>query len=70
MLGMIPLHQPNAANLVEFIKEIFRGRRLRWIRLLPGIKPLTKSLLTLHPLQRSLTATFGSNPNAAQSLVA
>jgi hypothetical protein len=26
-----PLHQPNAANLVEFLKEIFRGRRLRWI---------------------------------------
>ena len=38
MRGMIPLHQPNAANLVEFNKEIFRGRRLRWIRQLPGIK--------------------------------
>jgi len=56
---MIPLHQPNAANLVEFIKEIFRGRRLRWIRQLPGIKLPTTSLLTLHPLQRSLTATSG-----------
>jgi len=33
-----PLHQPNAANLVEFLKEIFRGRRLRWIQKHPGIK--------------------------------
>jgi hypothetical protein len=37
--GEFPLHQPNAANLVEFLKkEIFRGRRLRWIQKKPGIK--------------------------------
>jgi hypothetical protein len=37
--GEFPLHQPNAANLVEFLKkEIFRGRRLRWIQKEPGIK--------------------------------